>query len=81
MFLNQDDYDLIISDIHRVEKGISSPNAGYELLDALDHRKFEYCLFSTQEMWPELTRIMSADGTDLKELNIADLFVHNLKSS
>lgn len=39
MFLNQDDYDLIISDIHRVEKGISNPNAGYELLDALDHRR------------------------------------------
>lgn len=39
MFLKQDDYDIIISDILRTEEGINNHNAGYELLDALDHQK------------------------------------------
>ncbi len=34
-FLNQDSFDLIISDVHREEKGQSNPNAGYELLEEL----------------------------------------------
>jgi CheY-like chemotaxis protein len=38
-FLNQDDYDLVISDIHRVEKGTNNPNAGYELLDVLESQR------------------------------------------
>lgn len=35
-FLERDSYDLIISDVHRVEDGRSNRNAGYELLDALN---------------------------------------------
>ena len=38
-FLNRDSYDLIISDVHRVENGRSNPNAGYDLLDALDRQR------------------------------------------
>jgi CheY-like chemotaxis protein len=41
MFLNQDNYDLIISDVHRAEEGINNPNAGYELLEALDRQKIQ----------------------------------------
>lgn len=33
--LGQDDYDLIISDVHRVESGRANPTAGYDLLDAV----------------------------------------------
>jgi len=35
-FLGRDSYDLVISDVHRVEDGRSNPSAGYELLDALN---------------------------------------------
>ena len=38
-FLNRDSYDLIISDVHRVENGHSNPNAGYDLLDALNRQQ------------------------------------------
>jgi len=38
-FLNQDTYDLIISDILRVEEGTENHDAGYELLDELHHQK------------------------------------------
>jgi CheY-like chemotaxis protein len=34
-FINQDNYDLVISDINRDEDGQSNPNAGYELLEKL----------------------------------------------
>jgi len=34
-FLERDSYDLVISDVHRVENGKSNPEAGYELLQAL----------------------------------------------
>lgn len=38
-FLDQDSYDLVISDIHRVEDGHANPTAGYELLDELQRLK------------------------------------------
>ena len=34
-FLERDSYDLVISDVHRIENGRSNPDAGYELLEAL----------------------------------------------
>ncbi len=37
--LNIDSYDLIISDIHRMESGRENPAAGYDLLDAVMQRE------------------------------------------
>ena len=34
-FINSHDYDLIISDVHRIEDGKGNSNAGYELLDKI----------------------------------------------
>ncbi len=39
IILDQDNYDLIISDVHRIEHGRENPYAGYELLDLLNKRK------------------------------------------
>ena len=37
--LRNNRYDLILSDIHRDERGTSNPNAGYELLEELTKRQ------------------------------------------
>lgn len=38
-FIDNDDFDLIISDVHRVEDGNDNPNAGYDLLDKLSGKR------------------------------------------
>ena len=39
--LDQNAYDLLISDIHRVENGHGNPSAGYELLDQVRQKKMQ----------------------------------------
>jgi CheY-like chemotaxis protein len=63
-YLVSNTYDLIISDIHRVENGRSNPSAGYELLDEIRRRKIQIPLVfytsSVARVSPE--RSKSADG-------------------
>jgi CheY-like chemotaxis protein len=60
-YLASNKYDLIISDVHRVENGRSNPNAGYELLEEIRRRKIEvpfvFYTSSVARVSPERARL------------------------
>lgn len=76
-FLSQNTYDLIISDINRVENEQNNPNAGYELLDEINRQKIQTPLvfYTGNVVRINISRTKSAYGvadiaSDLKKLVI-----------
>ncbi|HUS70188.1 MAG TPA: response regulator [Anaerolineae bacterium] len=82
-FLQGDSYNLIISDVHRVEDGRSNPSAGYELLEALNQMNEDTPLvfYTGSVARMDRLRAQSAYGAADTPSACVNLAVHALQES
>jgi CheY-like chemotaxis protein len=80
-FLSRDKFDLIISDVHRDENGRSNPNAGYELLEEIEHSngKYPVIFYTSNVSYLNKERTRSAYGAADTPSKVVDLAVRALQ--
>ena len=80
-FLNRGNFDLIISDVHRNENGISNPNAGYELLEELDRtkRKIPFIFYTNKLAYLDPSKTRSAYGAADTPAKLIELAIQVLR--
>ncbi len=80
-FLNRDNFDVIISDVHRDENGRSNPNAGYELLERLGrtNRKIPFIFYTSSVAHVDPNRSQSAYGIADTPNKVVELVIHALR--
>lgn len=81
-FLERDSYDLIISDVHRVEDGSSNPDAGYELLEALTRlsKNIPLIFYTSSVVRMDKNRAHSAYGAADIPSQLIDLVIRALEA-
>lgn len=69
-YLASDNYDLIISDLHRNENGRSNPTAGYDLLDEIRRQKIQVPLifYTRARVNPEKARWANGEAANRSRL-------------
>jgi CheY-like chemotaxis protein len=79
-FLSRGPCDLIISDVSRVEEGVSRPGAGYDLLDALGTSgpRIPLIFYTGAVTRIDVTRARAALGAADDVGNLVNLIVHAL---
>jgi CheY-like chemotaxis protein len=82
-FLSRDNFDLIISDVHRNENGISNSNAGYELLESLEgtNRNLPVIFYTSSVGGVNKERTKYAFGIANTPSKVVDLAVRALKKN
>lgn len=80
-FLSRDNFDLIISDVHRDENGRSNPNAGYELLEKIGrtNRKIPFIFYTSSAAHLNPNRSQSAYGIADTPSTVIDLAIRALE--
>ena len=80
-FINRDNFDLIISDVHRDENGQSNPNAGYELLEELGrtNRKIPFIFYTSDVAYLNQHRSQAAFGAADTPSKVTELTIRALQ--